>query len=46
MAERYLIGETAAPAGVAVPESLKKKVERNQALLKKKVEGKRGFQMI
>jgi len=38
MAERYLIGETAAPAGVAVPESLKKKVERNQALLKKKVE--------
>lgn len=38
MAERYLIGETVAPAGVAVPESLKKKVSRNAALLVQKRE--------
>lgn len=38
MASRYLIKETAAPQGVAVPESLKKKCDRNAALLSKKVE--------
>jgi len=38
MADRYLIGETSAPAGVRVPESLQKKIERNAGLLKKKVE--------
>jgi len=38
MAERYLVKEVNAPQGVAVPESLKKKLERNQALLKKKTE--------
>jgi len=37
MAERYLVGETAAAAGVPVPESLKKKLSRNAALLKAKV---------
>ncbi len=36
MAERFLIGETTAPKGVAVPENLTKKVERNAALLKQK----------
>jgi large subunit ribosomal protein L7e len=36
MAERYLIGETVAPAGQAVPESFKKKATRNAALLKDK----------
>lgn len=36
MAERYAVGETVAPAGVAVPEALKKKLERNQGLLAKK----------
>jgi large subunit ribosomal protein L7e len=36
MAERYLIGETALPTEVAVPESLKKKVERNAKLLSEK----------
>lgn len=33
MAERYLIGETTAPSGGMVPESLKKKVARNAANL-------------
>jgi large subunit ribosomal protein L7e len=36
MATRYLVKETSAPAGVAVPESLKKKLERNSNLLAKK----------
>jgi large subunit ribosomal protein L7e len=36
MATRYLVGEVAAPKGHAVPESLKKKVSRNAALLKDK----------
>jgi len=36
MAERYLVGESVLPTGVAVPESLKKKVERNAGLLEKK----------
>ena len=37
MASRYLIGDTAAPAGVSVvPENLKKKIARNGALLKAK----------
>lgn len=36
MAERFLIGETVAPTGVHVPESLTKKIERNAALLKQK----------
>jgi len=38
MAERYLVGETVAPTGVVVPESLKKKVARNSGLLAKKKE--------
>ncbi|CAD7948643.1 unnamed protein product [Amoebophrya sp. A25] len=38
MAERYLVGETVAPAGMVVPEGLKKKIERNGALLKAKKE--------
>jgi len=33
-----MIGETEAPKGVAVPEGLKKKIERNGALLKQKTE--------
>jgi len=33
MAERFLVGEVAAPQGVAVPEGLKKKIERNVGLL-------------
>lgn len=36
MAERFLVGETEAPQGVFVPESLTKKVTRNAALLKEK----------
>jgi len=36
MAERFLVGETTLPQGVAVPESLKKKVERNAKLLTEK----------
>ena len=36
MAERFLVGETAAPQGVFVPESLNKKIARNAALLKEK----------
>lgn len=36
MAERFLVKEVAAPEGVAVPESLKKKLDRNAALLSKK----------
>lgn len=36
MASRYLIREVQAPQGVAVPESLKKKLDRNAALLKEK----------
>jgi len=36
MAERFLVGQTAAPQGVVVPEPLKKKIERNAALLKEK----------
>lgn len=38
MAERFLIKEVAAPEGVVVPESLKKKLDRNAALLTKKKE--------
>lgn len=38
MAERFLVGETAAPQGVVVPSSLSKKITRNAALLKSKVE--------
>jgi len=33
MAERFLVNEVAAPQGVAVPEGLKKKIERNVGLL-------------
>lgn len=36
MAERFLVGETKAPQGVFVPESLTKKISRNAALLKEK----------
>jgi len=36
MAERFLVGETVAPQGVFVPESLNKKIQRNAALLKEK----------
>jgi len=36
MAERFLVGETAAPQGIAVPESYTKKIVRNAALLKEK----------
>jgi large subunit ribosomal protein L7e len=38
MAARYLVNEVAAPQGVVVPESLKKKLTRNSALLKAKTE--------
>jgi large subunit ribosomal protein L7e len=38
MAERFLVGETSLPQGVQVPESLKKKVSRNAALLKQKTD--------
>lgn len=38
MAERFLVGEVAAPQGVVVPESLTKKIARNGALLKQKTE--------
>ena len=38
MAERFMIGETEAPKGAVVPEGLKKKIERNGALLKQKTE--------
>lgn len=38
MAERFLIGETAAPQGIVVPENLNKKIQRNAALLKQKTE--------
>jgi len=37
MAERYLVGETKAAAGVPVPESLQKKLTRNGAHLKAKL---------
>jgi large subunit ribosomal protein L7e len=37
MAERYLVGETKAAAGLPVPEGLKKKLARNGALLKDKL---------
>jgi len=36
MADRFLVGETAAPQGVFVPESLNRKIQRNAALLKEK----------
>lgn len=36
MAERFLVGQTEAPQGVFVPESMKKKLARNAALLKEK----------
>jgi len=38
MAERFLVGEIKEPQGVCVPESLKKKITRNSALLQKKTE--------
>lgn len=38
MAERFLVGEVAEPQGVFVPEGLKKKINRNAALLKQKTE--------
>ena len=36
MADRYLVGQTAAPQGVVVPENLQKKLTRNTELAAKK----------
>jgi len=36
MADRFLVGQTEAPQGITVPESLTKKLTRNAALLKEK----------